>query len=226
MANTDRIISITLALCSVVFAGILVKREFFDSNAGPLTAHEAPPRLVGNWEQLRAEAIPLTSPNAPVVIVEFADLECPACRQFHSQLKNTVNDLNANVGLLMIHYPLAIHRFANAAARALECASASAPPARFVDVAYAKQDSFGLKPWIEYAIEAGVTDTAAFESCVKSKSRVARIDRGRSLGDSMGITGTPTIFINGWRFSSPPDKATLRKAIASLAAGRPLTDED
>ena len=128
MPTTERILSTALTICAVVFAGVLIKREFFDPKAGVQGSAEAAPSLINNWRELRNEGIPLRSPDAPVVVVEFSDLECPACKQFHSELKDAANDLHSNIGLVMLHYPLSIHRFANAAARALECASSAGVP--------------------------------------------------------------------------------------------------
>jgi protein-disulfide isomerase len=119
----------------------------------------------------------------------------------------------------MVHFPLSMHRFAKPAARALECAYTSGAAARFVDVAFAKQDSFGLKPWVGYAVEAGVRDTSAFSFCVKDTSRIKRIDEGRRLGEAMNLQGTPGIVINGWQFQGVPNDAQLRGAIKALAAG-------
>jgi len=121
----------------------------------------------------------------------------------------------------MVHYPLSMHRFALPAARALECASSLGAAARFVDAAYAKQDSFGLKPWVGYAQEAGVGDTLAFSACLRDTARVERVEKGRRLGDSMKVRGTPVVIINGWRFSSVPNDNVLRETIKALMVGKP-----
>ncbi len=219
MKAAERAMSMVLTLCAVVFAGILVKRELVDSKSAILAADTSPPHRVANWPELLKNGVVLRSPNARVVVAEFADLECPACKQFHKTLKEASEDVGVDVGLVMLHYPLSIHRFANTAARALECAHSVGVAGTFVDVAYAKQDSFGLKPWAGYALEAGVRDTATFQECVTSTTSLARLQKGQFLGDSMKIRGTPAIFINGWRFSNPPDHAELRAALKALAAG-------
>lgn len=220
MQMAERAMSMVLTLCAVIFAGILVKREFVDSKSTIPAADTTPPHRVANWPELLNNRVVLRSPNARVVVAEFADLECPACKQFHTTLKEASAEVGVDVGLVMLHYPLSIHRFANTAARALECADSLGVAGSFVDVAYAKQDSFGLKPWTGYALEAGVKDTATFQECVTNTTSLARVHKGRSLGDSMEVRGTPAVFINGWRFSSPPDHAQLRAALQALAAGK------
>lgn len=223
--KTERAISIVLTACALLFAGILVKREFIDRDDVAVPGLETtPPEQVDNWEELLAHGLSLRSREAPITVVEFADLECPACKQFHMRFNEAVADLDADVRLVMLHYPLPIHRFANAAARALECANSQGAAGRFVDLAYAKQDSFGLKPWVGYAQEAGVRDTSAFAACVRDTARVDRIEQGRRIAASMKVRGTPVVIINGWRFSRPPSDAQLRETIKALLAGETPPD--
>ena len=214
----ERAMTMVLTLCAVLFAAILIKREFLDGGA-PAERSTVPERIA-NWDELRANGIPLRSPEAKVVVVEFADLECPACKQFHTRLEKAAAELDTDVGLVMLHFPLDTHRFARPAARALECAAAAGAAARFVDLAYAKQDSFGLKPWTGYAAEAGVRDTVAFAACARETAPVERVERGRRIGEAMDLHGTPAVIINGWRFPSPPNDSQLRGAIKALMAGK------
>lgn len=216
----ERAMSMVLTVCAVLFVGILTKKEFFGRGAQALQGQESgAPERISNWDELLAHAIPIRSPDAPVVVMEFADLECPACKRFNTRLEQTVRDLHADVGLVMLHYPLPMHRFAKPAARALECASSFGASARFVDLAYAKQDSFGLKPWVGYAEEAGIQDTVAYSACVRDTARIERVEQGLHLGQSLKIQGTPSVIINGWRFATVPGDDQLREAIKALMAG-------
>lgn len=85
-----------------------------------------------------------------------------------------------------------------------------------VDVLFRKQDSLGLKPWAGYATEAGVPDTAAFNACASTTTATARIDEGLRIGNAIGVRGTPTIVVNGWKFPLAPDEGELNKRIKSL----------
>lgn len=219
--HLERVGNIILVVCALVFATILVKREFFDTpSRAAATSQSGPPERVKNWDQLRANAVALRAPDAPVVVLEFADLECPACKAFYERLNQTAAAMHANVGLMMVHYPLTVHRFARPAARAMECANAQGEGPKFVDVAYAKQDSFGLKPWASYAKEAGVPNLDAFQACAQDTARIARVEEGRRLGQVMEVHWTPTIIINGWRFPGVPTDEQLRSTIQALEAGK------
>lgn len=217
----EQTMSILLAASAVVFAGVLVKREFFDAPVSSSLIDESKaPSRVPNWEELQSNALPVWLPRSRVVVLEFADLECPACKQFHTRLKQAAAESHADVGLLFVHYPLSIHRFAGQAARALECVAPSGFSSRFVDLAYSKQDSFGLKLWVAYAKEAGVLDTAAFTACVRDTATIDRIEKGRIFGEKLKIRGTPLIIINGWRFYHVPSDAELRQVIRNVMAGK------
>lgn len=217
----ERAISLILAVSAIIFAGILGRRELIERAPSSAFADETkPPQFVPNWEELKSSSVPIWSPTASVTVLEFADLECPACKQFHARLKATVASLHEDVGLLFVHYPLSIHRFAKQASRALECAASTGRSAKFIEVAYANQDSFGLKPWSALAREAGVRDTAAFGACVSDTTKLSRLEKGQLLGDSLTIHGTPSVIINGWRFYHVPQEAELREAIRALRAGK------
>ena len=217
----ERALSIVLAFSAVVFVGILIRRELIGSPPMSVFADESkPPEFVSNWGELKSNSVQIWAPSATVTVLEFADLECPACKQFHARLKETVASMHENVGLLFVHYPLSIHRFAKQASRALECAASTGRSASFVDIAYSKQDSFGLKPWQSLAREAGVVDTLAFGDCVADTTEVPRLQKGRLLGESLRIHGTPVVIINGWRFYHVPQGAELRDAILALRAGK------
>ena len=222
MAGTlERGTSLILSVSALFFVALLAKRELFDVRSGRALPRQAsgPPERVRNWDELRSHAIPVQFPRSKVTVMEFADLECPACKQFHTRLKQTAAELGADVGLFLIHYPLSTHRFAKLAARALECADAQGGAARFTDVAYAKQDSFGLKPWTEYASEAGISDTTRFSICVRDTSQIQRIEEGRRLGEEMKLQGTPVVMVNGWRFQNVPNDTELKNTIQKLMIG-------
>lgn len=184
-----------------------------------------PPKRLPQWSQLLAEGIPLRdSGDAPSsaaaespTIVVFTDLECPFCRRFHEEL--TEFRKGHDVPVLIVHYPLRIHRFATPAAVAAECASAQGRMKSLVDAVYGKQDSLGLKSWTSYATEAGVADTIQFRECAAAKT-LPRIERHLALARALQVGGTPAVVVSGWVFDRPPTRQELSEAIASIRQGR------
>jgi protein-disulfide isomerase len=48
---------------------------------------------------------------------------------------------------------------------------------------------------------------------------MSRVDSGSALAQRIGVRGTPTLIVNGWRFSAPPSEEELGKAVSKLLVG-------
>jgi protein-disulfide isomerase len=178
------------------------------------------PVFVDSWRDAVAAGVRIGNPNAPVQIVEFMDLECPFCRVFHREISSLIEKHPNEVSVAFVHFPLPAHRFAMPAARAVECADARGRFAEVVSALFDKQDSIGLKPWGEFASEAGISDTAAFRSCALDATPIKRIEAGKAYGASIQVTGTPTVVINGWRYARSPAGEELEKIVDEIRKGR------
>lgn len=216
----ESLLSAALTLAAVVIAVVLVRREFFPQQEVMAAAAEGPPQYVPNWRSMLSEGIQRGNAAAPVTILEFMDLECPFCRALNDRVKAAEKKFGNNLGVVVVHFPIEGHRFAKIAAQAAECADAQHAFFSFFDLALSKQDSLGLKSWESYASEAGVADTVAFRSCLSASGAAPRIERGLSLGKQFGVQATPTVVINGWRLSQPPDDAELNRIISTILAGK------
>lgn len=219
MANQiERMASVGMALAAFAFATVLVRREFFP-RPSIVVIKGGESSFVPNWSELLSVGRRMGDSAAPIKLIEFADLECPFCRGYDQSLE-AIQKKYPEVEFVFVHFPLSIHRFARPAARALECAGAQGRFRPMLSVIYAKQDSFGLLPWSEYARKAGVVDEHAFAKCVDDQARVSSVEAGVDAGGRFDIRGTPTIILNGWRFGSAPSAVDLVSAIEALRAGR------
>jgi protein-disulfide isomerase len=217
----DRLFSGALTLAAVAIAAALIHREFFARpNVISGGSPGKPPELMANWSDLLKTSVVLGDSGAPVKVIEFMDLECPFCKGFNSRARALRQKYGRSVAVAIIHFPLEMHRFARPAARAAECAGERGRFEQFLNLVYERQDSIGLKSWASFAREAGVPDTVAFLRCVSASAAVPRIEAGLALGQRIGVTGTPTVIINGWRYFSPPDSLELDRAVSALLAGR------
>jgi protein-disulfide isomerase len=124
------------------------------------------------------------------------------------------------VAVVFAHSPVESHRFAELAARAAECAHAQGHFEGMRTVLFARQSSFGIVPWTDLAMLAGVPDLGMFNTCIKDLAPVPRIVQGKRLAGEFGVQGTPTILINGWRLPLPPSANELDGLIANVLAGR------
>jgi len=215
-AKIDAIATIVMCLAALFVAGMVGFRKAPSARRGLIDIpYSATP--VANWDTLVRAGIRVGDPNSRVTIVEFADFECPFCARFSESINQVEAEFGKDVSHVFVHYPLRSHRFARPAARAAECASAQGHFKSMQDVLFAKQDSLGLKSWVSYAAEAGVLDTASFSHCASDAKPLASVEEGLRLGAGLGVTGTPTVIINGLRYSSPPGDSLSAIVRAALA---------
>jgi protein-disulfide isomerase len=212
-------LTMTLVVCALVTTGLVVRREFFTPLASARSL-EQKPVFIENWSSHLKDGVQLGLSGAPVQLVEFADFECPHCATFDRTLKTLRGRYPTKIALYYVHFPLSGHRFAEAAARAAECAGAQGRFEEMHDRLFEQQNAFGLKPWSEYAIEAGVSDHAAFEACVTSTAPIPRIESGREFGTKLDIKGTPTLIINGWQLAQPPTSGELEGMVKAVLSGK------
>jgi len=138
-------------------------------------------------------------PNAAVKIVEFVDLQCPACRSAQPIIKNMLEKYKDQVYFVWRHYPLSTHMNARPAARAVEAAALQGKFFEMVDILFTKQLEWSEKSdpkelFEGYAQELGL-DIEQFKSDLNSSFDV--IDKDSADGNKAGVTSTPTFFING-----------------------------
>jgi protein-disulfide isomerase len=110
------------------------------------------------------------------------------------------------VSLTFMHFPLKGHRFAIAAARVAECADEQGRFAAMQDQLFEGQESFGLKPWTQYATSAG--------------EPIPRVVKDEHLGNTLDVQATPTLIINGWKLGHPPSEEELDAMVKAVLAGK------
>ncbi|MGQ0766734.1 MAG: DsbA family protein [Gemmatimonadota bacterium] len=210
--TSEKLASIVLAGAAFVMAATYVLRSGLVAGATPDRIAPALTRHYPEWRDWMRDAVVIGDSAAPVVILEFVDLECVGCKAFHETvLRPLADEFGARLAQAIVHFPLRSHRFAKPAAQAAECADAQGSFLDFIDLAYAKQDSIGLKPWLSFAADAAISDSAEFARCLGATSSLARVLAGRALGERIQVRATPTVFINGWRYSIPPPGMTSWK---------------
>jgi protein-disulfide isomerase len=168
--------------------------------------------------------------NAPITMVEFADLECPACKMAAPIVDRLLKEV-PGTRLIFQQYPLTqIHKWAFKAAEFGECVAHENNDAfwKFLHLVYDHQEEISdlgvntdqdvetkVAPKLtELATQAGVNgkETAA---CAARGEAARQVNASLALGKKMEITGTPTLFVNGRRINNvggtPYD--TLKKLV-------------
>ena len=204
----DRLSALATIFACVTIGGVVLYRGFDSRGRVVQVDVNATPRALANWQRLEQHGASDGPDSAAIRIIEFSDLECPYCKQFHRNVEDLRSRYDSRVAVTFIHYPIKTHRFAAVAAQGAECAKRQGAFFQFVSRTFRAQDSLGLKSWAAIAREAGIADTVAFIAC-QSGAPAPAIAEGRRVGDSIGVKGTPTVVVNGFLFPIPPDSAQL-----------------
>ena len=163
-------------------------------------------------EQLqRVPGISKGQPNAPVVIMEFADFQCPGCGDFARFSEPLLQDhIDAGtVRFVWYDFPLVqIHPNAMLAARAGRCANEQNLFWPFHDYVFGQQGQWSSSNdaadlFEEYAQQAGL-NREAFATCLRSDKYQKEVSESYQLGNTLGVSGTPTLFINGKKVQETP----------------------
>jgi len=168
------------------------------------------------------------NPQAKVTIINFDDLECPYCARMHAQLfPDTLNRYKDQVKVVYKDYPLTeIHPWALRASIDANCLATQSHDAywNYVDYLHTHgEDVSG--PQRDPAKSAEMLDKLARDEGQRSKLDTAKLDAcltkqddgvvrtSMKEGDSLGVDGTPTLFINGERLSGAVPESQVWLAI-------------
>jgi protein-disulfide isomerase len=160
--------------------------------------------------------------DAPVTIVEFGDLQCPACKAAQPTIEALVA-AEPNVRFVFQNFPLEMHNWAAKAAAYADCVGRASNDEfwKFIAKTYETQSEITAENADEKltAIAAGVGLTGAdIAACAAKPETKARIDASLALGKSVDVTGTPTLFINGRKIGSlDPQYAAVYKSLVEFA---------
>ena len=162
-----------------------------------------------------------------MTLVKYGDYECPYCGQAHPLLKELQERMDDRVRFVFRHFPLdSVHPRARRAAQAAEAAAAQDRFWEMHDLLYEGQDELGEEALISYAAEVGL-DLQRFEEDLANEHLARRIEEDRLGGKRAGVTGTPTFFVNGVRYTGPLDLDGLLAAVeeAASTSGGSLSEE-
>jgi protein-disulfide isomerase len=151
-------------------------------------------------------------PTAPVTIVMFSDFQCSACSATHPLLQQAMTPHADKLRFVVRDYPLeTLHPNAFRAALAANAAKAQGKFFEYTDILYKNQKALDDASLKKYAADLGL-NAAQFALDFNSEKTSAEVRKDMADGKSYGITGTPSIFING-RFVRDISLDGLKEAI-------------
>jgi protein-disulfide isomerase len=157
------------------------------------------------------------SADAPVRIVEFADYQCPYCKQAKPFLEKLLQEFPGKVALEYKDLPLPNHPQAQKAAEAAHCAGAEGKYWEYHDALYTR-DRLDLPALKEYARELKL-DLKAFDACLETGAKAQFVKDQFEEAKQLALPGTPAFFVNG-RFIEGASYEALRQAVEEELAAR------
>jgi protein-disulfide isomerase len=144
---------------------------------------------------------------APVTVVEFSDFQCPYCRAAETPVKQLKAKYGDKIKFVYMDFPLGFHEHAMDAARAAQCAADQDKFWQYHDALFADQSKLAPTDLKAAAVKLGL-DGKKFNTCYDRQTPDSAIRGEQAQGQSLGVTGTPTFFVNGRQLvgAQPIDK--------------------
>lgn len=198
--------------------------------APPVAGLDDPQALIA-----AAKGIELGEVDAPVRVLVFSDFTCPACRAFSQGVEPQLkSELIASGKVRFTYHDYVLdmqaggsagHRHGFIAARASRCANDQGKFWEFHDVLFARQQEWTfertppLDRFVEYAGAVGL-DAEQFRACLSSDEHAEVVSANRLLGDNLGVSGTPTVYVAGRVLPQWNSYDALKAAVEGELAGR------
>ncbi len=137
------------------------------------------------------------SSEAKVVVEEFSDFQCPACKSAQDTVKRVINEFGDQIRFEFKHFPLTtIHPQAFRAALASECANDQGKFWEYHDLLFINQPNFSPSELVSYAEGLGLNKDT-FKACLDSRAKNDVVRADMAEASSRQVNATPTFFVNG-----------------------------
>jgi protein-disulfide isomerase len=157
--------------------------------------------------------------NAPLVLVEYGDYQCPYCGAAYPIVKKVQKELGTRLRFVFRNFPITnAHPYAEWAAETAEAAAAQGKFWEMHDYLYENQGSLGDETFFAKYEKKLKLDSTKIGREVAQQTHSTRIEEDYMSGIKSGVNGTPTFFINGVRYDGYPGFNDLVSALK--AAGK------
>jgi protein-disulfide isomerase len=157
------------------------------------------------------------APDAPVTLLEYGDFECPYCAAAEPVLRELLAECAGRVRLVWRNFPLAdVHPYALTAALAAEAAAGQGAFWPMHDLLIARQDRLTDADLRSYAEEVGLDERRVVGEPAQPFGD--KVEADFAAGLRAGVAGTPTLFVNGVRYTGRVEVGALRRAVGAALA--------
>jgi protein-disulfide isomerase len=160
------------------------------------------------------------SAGAPVTLVEYGDYECPYCGKAYPAVRRIQKLMGEKLRFVFRNFPLnTLHEHASQAAQAAEAAGAQGKFWAMHDLLYENQEKLADVDLRQYALKAGL-EIYRFESDMAGETYAKKVRDDFRGGVRSGVNGTPTFFINEYRFNEVVNYENLLVAVRAAEEGK------
>jgi protein-disulfide isomerase len=151
--------------------------------------------------------------EARLTLLEYGDYECPYCGRAFPIVRQIQETLGTRLRFVFRHFPLnSVHPHASVAAQAAESAGAQGKFWDMHDMLYEHQEELAEVDLVQYALKIGL-EVYQFEADLSAERFAKRVQEDFDSGVRSGVNGTPTFFINGFRYNGKPELAAMLEAL-------------
>jgi protein-disulfide isomerase len=155
--------------------------------------------------------------DAEVMVVEFADYECPYCEKVNPYMQQLRKEYGDKVAIVFKDFPLPMHHKAQKAAEAARCAGEQGKFWQYHDVLFNSGGALGVPQLKEHARVLKL-DGERFDQCLDNGEMAAVVKKDLEEGKGLGLTGTPSFFVNGHFFSGAVDYGLVKQMVEQQLA--------
>lgn len=181
---------------------ILAKLESIEANQKEMMKAFRPRRPVIDYNKVYKLPVGQSkirgNPQAPVTIVEFSDFQCPYCSRLQPTLKEVLKAYPNEARLVFKDFPLSFHKMARYASKAAHAAGEQGKYWEMHDIIFGNSSKLTESSFKQFAEKLGL-DINRFMADYQSNKYDKQIQDDINLGRTAGVSGTPTLFINGKR---------------------------
>lgn len=213
---------ISLVVTAAVVVAVIVYNGTRTDTARPLAAD--PTIAPTSAEVVRDDTRYLDQVEGDAVtVVEFLDFECESCAAVYPYVEQVREKYAGRINVAVRYFPIPSHRNSENAAVAVEAAAEQGQLEAMYARMYETQAEWGEKQESEAALfrtfaeDLGL-DLAAFDEAVADPATLERVVADRAEGTALGVTGTPTFFVDG-RMIELTSVDDLDEAVQSALAG-------
>jgi protein-disulfide isomerase len=154
--------------------------------------------------------------EAPILLVEYGEFECPDCGRAYHVIKQLLEE-SPEVRFVFRHLARDdVHPFSERSAQAAEAAGAQGKFWEMHDFLFERQHQLEVADLLRHAADLGL-DVVAFQRDLMERVHLPKVRDQLRSATEMGVTHTPTLFIDGVEYTGPVTLDALRRALGAHA---------